>query len=103
METNETNNNTMNRSKGKTTVSSLKPFRVTWKDLTYTVPQKTFGRKDKIILNGVSGYFDSGKVTAIMGPSGGGKSSLLGCICGLKTNGLSGSITISSNIEVSLV
>ena len=83
-----------------TNISPLTPFRVTWKDISYTVPQKSCGRNDKIILNGVSGYFDSGKVTAIMGPSGGGKSSLLGCICGRKRNGLSGSITISTDIEV---
>ena len=77
---------------------SLKPFRVTWKDLNYKV---RFKGKEKTILNGVSGFFDSGKITAIMGPSGGGKSSLLGCLSKQKTIGVSGSITISTNINVS--
>lgn len=79
----------------------LNKFRVTWKDLIYTVPHRASGRgASKVILNGVSGYFDSGKVTAIMGPSGGGKSTLLACICKQKTIGVSGSITISTDAEV---
>ena len=80
---------------------SLSPFRVTWKDLTYTVSLKSFGRSDKVILNKVTGYFDSGNVTAIMGPSGSGKSSLLGCLSKLKTKGVTGTITISTDIDVS--
>ncbi|KAJ8606285.1 hypothetical protein CTAYLR_010322 [Chrysophaeum taylorii] len=34
----------------------------------------------RVILNGVSGSIDSGCVTAIMGPSGGGKTTLLNCL-----------------------
>ena len=95
------NREMFNNFKRNKKLSTLKPFRVTWKDLVYAVPNKSVkGRGEKIILNGVSGYFDSGQLTAIMGPSGGGKSTLLGCICGRKTTGLSGSITISTDIDV---
>ncbi len=73
----------------------LEPFEVLWKGLTYKVPQKT-------ILNNVSGFFKSGNITAIMGPSGSGKSSLLGCISGQKKTGVSGSITISTEREVNI-
>jgi ABC-type multidrug transport system ATPase subunit len=70
-----------------------------WRNLTYTANDNT--NRKKVILNGVNGYFISGQITGIMGPSGCGKSTLLGCIAGIKTKGLSGSITISTNIKVS--
>ena len=77
----------------------LEPFQVTWKGLTYRVPSKELFQK-KIILNDISGYFKSGQIMAIMGPSGSGKSSLLGCISGQKKTGVSGSITISTSKKV---
>lgn len=43
----------------------------TWKDLNYTVPHKA---GDKHLLNGVSGYCEPGKLTALVGTSGAGKS-----------------------------
>lgn len=43
----------------------------TWKDLNYTVPHKG---GDKQLLNGVSGYCEPGKLTALVGASGAGKS-----------------------------
>ena len=76
-------------------------FRVTWKDLTYIVSERSIRQtKDKVILKRLNGFFDSGNVTAIMGPSGGGKSSLLGCICKQKTTGVTGSINISTKVKV---
>ncbi|CAG2112166.1 unnamed protein product [Medioppia subpectinata] len=74
------------------------PFRVQWRDLTYTAIQHS--GTEKVILNEVNGHFMSGQITGIMGPSGCGKSTLLGCIAGIKTKGLSGSITISTDIRV---
>lgn len=43
----------------------------TWKDLNYTVPHKG---GDKHLLKGVSGYCEPGKLTALVGASGAGKS-----------------------------
>ena len=77
----------------------LEPFQVTWKELTYRVPTKLFQAK-RIILNNISGFFKSGHITAVMGPSGSSKSSFLGCISGQKKTGLSGSITISTEHQV---
>ncbi len=39
---------------------------------------------ERTILDGVSARFDAGTITAIVGPSGGGKSTLLRCINGLE-------------------
>jgi polar amino acid transport system ATP-binding protein len=44
---------------------------------------KRFG--DHVVLDGVSVSFERGKVTSVVGPSGGGKSTLLRCINGLET------------------
>lgn len=53
--------------------------------------------KDKtIILNDLNGSVRSGQVTAILGPSGAGKTSLLGCLTGKKKSGVSGSVQILS-------
>jgi ABC-type polar amino acid transport system ATPase subunit len=44
--------------------------------------RKTFGRRP--VLDGVSARFAKGKVSCLVGPSGGGKSTLLRCINGLE-------------------
>ena len=56
---------------------------------------KTYGTRDAIVhaINGVSIGFEAGRFTAMMGPSGSGKSSLLHCLAGLDTL-TSGSIRI---------
>lgn len=54
---------------GKGLVKSGSTF--TWRDLNYTVPYKD---GDKKLLDGVSGFCEPGKLTALVGASGAGKS-----------------------------
>jgi putative ABC transport system ATP-binding protein len=46
---------------------------------------RTYGRGDAVVraLDGVNVEFESGRFTAVMGPSGSGKSSLMHCMAGL--------------------
>ncbi|KAI8616157.1 ABC-2 type transporter-domain-containing protein [Chytriomyces sp. MP71] len=83
-------------------------LQVIFKDLTYTVqiPNKEGKRKfpvlgpvvrvPKKLLNGVSGIFQPGRLTAVMGASGAGKTSLLQVLAGEARQGsLSGSILVN--------
>lgn len=54
-------------------------IRLDFKDVCYEVTLK--GGKKKTILNNVSGYVLPGEILYIMGPSGGGKTSLLDFLC----------------------
>ncbi|XP_055598768.1 ATP-binding cassette sub-family G member 4-like [Uranotaenia lowii] len=53
--------------------------------------------KRKVILENVSGTFAPGRLTAIMGPSGSGKSSLLNILSGFKKHGVIGSVMINGD------
>ena len=65
-----------------------------WNNLSYNLKVKNL---KKVILNNVSGHANSGTVTAIMGSSGGGKTSLLNALAGRLARGgnLYGEITIN--------
>ncbi|OMH80189.1 ATP-binding cassette sub-family G member 2 [Zancudomyces culisetae] len=77
------------------------PIGITFENLSYKVsvvdkqksatglksPFSKARRTEKTILNGVTGAFRPGRVTAIMGPSGGGKTSLLNAMSGRITSG----------------
>jgi len=58
-----------------------KEIAVAWIDLTFKV-KHFWMREEKIILNRVNGDISFGTITALMGPSGAGKTSLLKCIKG---------------------
>jgi len=69
---------------------------VSFKNLVYEVKTKVDGKKvDKQILKEVSGILKRGTVTAIMGASGSGKTSLLDSLAGRKEVGLSGEILVN--------
>ncbi|WVF72570.1 hypothetical protein IAT40_007387 [Kwoniella sp. CBS 6097] len=56
----------------------------TWKDLSYVV--KAHG-KELTLLNKVSGYCEAGTLTALMGSSGAGKTTLMDVLAARKTEG----------------
>lgn len=82
------------------------PFEIRWTNLTYQVEPKWYRHKlsdlssgksrRTTILNGLSGSVRSGQVTAILGPSGAGKTSLLGCLLGKHRSGVSGCVQVIS-------
>ncbi|KAJ3410840.1 ATP-binding cassette sub- G member 1 [Chytridiales sp. JEL 0842] len=91
-------------------VGSLKPedrMELQFKNLTYAVPIETTttelatGRtvkvvEDKYILKGVSGALKPGRLTAIMGASGAGKTSLLNILSGETQQYVGGTMSVNS-------
>ncbi|CAK4089647.1 unnamed protein product [Aphanomyces euteiches] len=68
-------------------VESFVPVTLAFKDLHYFVPNPIKGEPDLELLKGVSGYALPGTVTALMGSSGAGKTTLMDVIAGRKTGG----------------
>ncbi|KAI8054340.1 hypothetical protein BDF22DRAFT_742266 [Syncephalis plumigaleata] len=73
------NNNNNNSS------SSSRGCQIDFRDVTYSVT--TSRKKVKTILHGVSGTFRAGRVTAIIGPTGTGKTCLLSALAGQSNQG----------------
>ncbi|KAG7381820.1 hypothetical protein PHYPSEUDO_005647 [Phytophthora pseudosyringae] len=63
------------------------PVTVAFKDLWYTVPNPTNPKESLDLLKGISGYALPGTITALMGSSGAGKTTLMDVIAGRKTGG----------------
>eukprot|EP01040_Poterioochromonas_malhamensis_P016556 gene16556-18824_t len=61
---------------------SLPPMQLKFEGMSLTIPPKDQSTKAKTILKGVTGSIEPGKVTAIMGPSGAGKTTFLNTILG---------------------
>jgi ABC-type glutathione transport system ATPase component len=55
---------------------------LTWEDVRVTVAGGPRGAPDVRILDGITGHARPGEVLAIMGPSGGGKTTLLDTLAG---------------------
>ncbi|EEY55379.1 ATP-binding Cassette (ABC) Superfamily [Phytophthora infestans T30-4] len=58
-----------------------------FQDLWYTVPDPTNPKRTIDLLKGISGYALPGTITALMGSSGAGKTTLMDVIAGRKTGG----------------
>ncbi|EQC40473.1 hypothetical protein SDRG_02366 [Saprolegnia diclina VS20] len=69
------------------TASTSIPVTLAFEDLWYSVPNPTKGEPDLKLLKGVSGYARPGTITALMGSSGAGKTTLMDVIAGRKTGG----------------
>lgn len=71
---------------------------VTFEQVGYSLPVKSEPKGRKYILQDVSGYFEPGTLTAVMGPSGAGKTTFLDIVTGRKTQGeITGSLLFDGN------
>nr|AGT28053.1 pleiotropic drug resistance transporter 1 [Panax ginseng] len=91
-----------NQNKKKGMILPFEPHSITFDDIKYSVdmPQEMKEQgvvEDKLLLlKGVSGAFRPGVLTALMGVSGAGKTTLMDVLAGRKTGGyIEGNITIS--------
>ncbi|CAJ2632869.1 unnamed protein product [Trifolium pratense] len=91
-----------NHSRKRGMVLPFEPHSITFDEVTYSVdmPQEMRNRgvlEDKLVLlKGVSGAFRPGVLTALMGITGAGKTTLMDVLSGRKTGGyIGGNVTIS--------
>ncbi|KAI3818338.1 hypothetical protein L1987_12143 [Smallanthus sonchifolius] len=91
---------------------SLRPITLKFQDLAYTINLQsgedhcftsTESNRTRTVLNGVSGVVRPGELLAMLGPSGGGKTTLLTALGGRLAGKISGSITYSGEIFSSSV
>jgi ABC-type multidrug transport system ATPase subunit/ABC-type multidrug transport system permease subunit len=72
------------------------PCSIAWKDLWYSVPSPHNRKETLQLLKGINGYAEPGSLTALMGSSGAGKTTLMDVIAGRKTGGkIEGSIYLN--------
>jgi ABC-type multidrug transport system ATPase subunit/ABC-type multidrug transport system permease subunit len=69
------------------TERKITPVTLAFKDLWYTVPNPQNPKEGLDLLKGISGYALPGTITALMGSSGAGKTTLMDVIAGRKTGG----------------
>mmetsp|Transcript_1994 Transcript_1994/g.5290 ORF Transcript_1994/g.5290 Transcript_1994/m.5290 type:complete len:1447 (-) Transcript_1994:184-4524(-) len=69
---------------GDTELSKVKPGYIVWKGISYTVPTPD---GDKKLLDNVDGFCRPGRMIALMGSSGAGKTTMLDVIAQRKTKG----------------
>jgi ABC-type transport system involved in cytochrome bd biosynthesis fused ATPase/permease subunit len=74
------------------------PLQLIYRDLQFVVKDK-ITKKDTAIVKGVNGCFNPGRLTAIMGASGAGKTSLLNLVSGQASGGvISGDMLVNGEI-----
>lgn len=73
-------------------------FNISFENIKYTVRHKLFSREHKTILDDVSGTFNAGELTVIIGQSGAGKSTLMDILSGY-TKPTSGSLLINGRVR----
>lgn len=83
----------------QTKTDSGEPIDITLNNIYLSVTlRKKFTKMEKVILHGINATFKSGRINAILGPSGSGKSSLLNLIAGRTLSGLLNRYSSSGDI-----
>ena len=87
------------------TALPFQPIDLAWRNIHYTVMvDRTDGGKGKVgrkLLTGINGYAKAGQLTALMGSSGAGKTTLMDVIAGRKTAGtIEGEILVNGHPKV---
>ncbi|RLN98705.1 hypothetical protein BBJ28_00012687 [Nothophytophthora sp. Chile5] len=76
--------------------TAFTPVTLAFRDLRYSVPKPSNPKESIELLKGVSGYALPGRMTALMGASGAGKTTLMDVIANRKTGGsVSGQILLN--------
>jgi len=71
----------------KAPTKKFEPVTITFQDLWYSVPDPHNPNESLTLLKGISGYALPGSITALMGSTGAGKTTLMDVIAGRKTGG----------------
>jgi ABC-type multidrug transport system ATPase subunit/ABC-type multidrug transport system permease subunit len=80
----------------KATPKKFEPVTIAFQDLWYSVPDPHNPKESLTLLKGISGYALPGSITALMGSTGAGKTTLMDVIAGRKTGGtIQGKITLN--------
>ncbi|KAG1677139.1 hypothetical protein FOA52_000945 [Chlamydomonas sp. UWO 241] len=84
----------------------FEPITLVWQNLQYFVPNPSVGKTPDApaeleLLKSITGWAKPGELTALMGGSGAGKTTLMDCVAGRKTSGLiKGDITVNGHPKI---
>ena len=77
----DSNSESINERNDEKQICGQRTLSIAWIDITLKV-NKTFYSTEKLILREIKGFVEFGTLSALMGPSGAGKTSLLKCLNG---------------------
>ena len=81
-------------------VLPFEPIHLAWQGITYSVPVKAADgtTAPRVLLHSIDGFCRAGTLTALMGSSGAGKTTLMDVIAGRKTQGsIEGTISVNGH------